>query len=100
MSKAKKSVLKVTMPDGSVWGVPVSVIAASRAAYYAPEFGGDLERSLKEDTLPLFAEDDYEVADWAANNMNWSDVSAVAKLISSGSVDFEDGWANGEKEVV
>lgn len=69
------------MPDGSKWGVPVEVIARNRAAYYAHEFDGDVERSLKEDTLPLFESDDYDVEDWASNNMNWSDVAQHAKKI-------------------
>lgn len=46
--------MTVEMPDGSKWGVPVEMIARSRAAYYANEFDGDVERSLAEDTLPLF----------------------------------------------
>lgn len=96
--------LRVTMPDGSRWDVPVSVIARDRAAYYAKrEFGGDVERSLAEDTWPLFAEDNYDILDWAANNMNWSDVKAHATRAPDRPqkpVDWEEGWCNGEKEIV
>ena len=94
-------VLEITMPDGSVWGVPVDVIARNRAENYAGEFGDDVGRSLAEDTGPLFDEDDYEIQDWAANNMNWDDVAAHAtKLREPPAPDYQEGWVNGEKRVV
>ena len=93
--------LTTEMPDGSKWGVPVEVIARSRAAHYAHEFYGDVERSMTEDTIPLFESDDYEVGAWAANNMNWSDVEAQAtKLQDAPAPDFQEGWVNGEKAVI
>jgi len=42
--------MTVKMPDGSVFGVPVEMVARNRAAHYAHEFNGDIERSLKERT--------------------------------------------------
>lgn len=95
--------LRITMPDGSKWDVPVMVIARDRAEYYADnddEFGGSYERSLKEDTIPLFESDIYEVESWAANNMDWGEVEDYAARMSEPSIDYEDGWANGEKEIV
>ncbi len=91
--------LHVTMPDNSVWAVPVSIIANHRAEYYASEFDGDVQRSLAEDTLPLFRADNYEIEDWAANNMNWSDVQHTARCVTPGGVDFDEGWSNGDKSV-
>ncbi|WP_312817212.1 hypothetical protein [Atlantibacter subterraneus] len=88
------------MPDNSVWAVPVQIIATNRADYYAKEFGGDIQRSLAEDTLPLFRASEYEIEDWAANNMNWSDVQHAARCVTPGEVDYDDGWVNGEKSVV
>ena len=96
-----KTTLEIQMPDGSVWGVPVMEIAKSRAAEYAAEFGGSIDRSLAEDTLPLFAADDFEIRDWAANNMNWSEVKHAAvqvrppKPLTDG--DFQEAWINGDK---
>lgn len=89
----------VTMEDGSKWAVPVRFIAEHRAKYFAGKDGALLEESLEEDTIPLFDEDDYEIHDWAANNLNFSDVNDVAKMISPPDVDYEDGWANGEYEI-
>jgi hypothetical protein len=95
--------LRVTMPDGSRWDIPVNTIARNRAENYKDEFDGDIERSLKEDTLPLFAEDEYEIKDWAANNMDWDDVREVAIPAPpkpTAKADYQEGWMNGEKKIV
>ncbi|HLP99171.1 MAG TPA: hypothetical protein VK149_12085 [Sideroxyarcus sp.] len=93
--------LSMTMPDGSKWGVPVDMIARNRAKHYAHEFEGDVERSLAEDTLPLFEADDYEIEDWAVNNMNWSDFCGNQKKLADASEpDWQDAWLSAEKEVV
>lgn len=90
----------VTMPNGEKWSLPVNVIAEHRAKHYAHEFDGDVEKSLKEDTAPLFEYDYYEIKDWARNNMNWSDVESSVTLISTNQVDYQDGWINGDAEVL
>lgn len=93
--------LSVRMPDNSLWHVPVEVIARNRAQHYAHEFGDDVEKSLAEDTIPLFTESSYDIEDWAANNMNWSDVLGQAfKVETEEEVDYQEGWINGDKEIV
>lgn len=92
--------MTVTMPDNSVWKIPTDVIARHRAAYFAKGHGITLEKSLELWTLPLFNEDPDEIEDWAENNMNWSDVQPHATMIRPGEVDYDDGWANGEKAFV
>jgi hypothetical protein len=89
----------VTMPDGSEWGVPIEVIARDRAAHYAHEYDGDVERSLQEDTYPLFLSDHYEIHDWAANNMNWEDVEPHSKRLTFADTDYQEGWCNGRHRV-
>lgn len=96
----KDKKLRVTMPDGSQYDIPVLIIATNRAWQYKHEFDGSLQRSLDEDTIPLFSDDDYEIEDWAANNMNWSDVAADARRVGSLDVDLQEGWMNGDKEIV
>jgi len=94
-------ILVIEMPDGSKWGVPVEVIARNRAAHYAHEFNGDAEQSMIKDTLPLFAADEYEVTEWASNNMNWSDVEVHAKKLQDAPIpDFQEAWINGQKTVI
>lgn len=98
--KIENAMLYVRMPDGSVWSVPVKEIAYNRAEYFAKEFGGDVIRSLKEDTIPLFEADVNEIKDWAEGNMDWSEVENVATIVSKANVDFDDGWLYGEKDIV
>jgi hypothetical protein len=93
-----RATMTVEFPDGSKWGVPVMEIAKNRAEYYKDEFGNNLARSLNEDTIPLFEGDDYEIEDWATNNMNWSDVKSFAFKVSDGTgPDMQEVWMNGEK---
>lgn len=111
--------MTVELPDGSVWGVPVEIIAKHRAEHYASEFGGGVERSLAEDTIPLFESDEYEIHDWVAQ-MIWSDfdghqvkvadaqtssdhlfelaLSAVGIRSDVRIVDFQSAWASGPKD--
>ncbi len=86
------------MADGSIWGIPVEMIARDRAAFYASEFDGDISRSLSEGTIPLFESDDYETKDWALNNMNWSDFNGHQVMLSGPEeIDFQKGWLEGDK---
>jgi hypothetical protein len=93
--------MTVTMPDGSVWGVPVELIALNRAKAYADEFDGDVERSLAEDTLPYFEEDaEYNIIDWAANQMNWCNFDGhQVKISDAPPPDFDEAWCSGEKGI-
>ncbi len=92
--------LRVTMRDGSMW-VIVKIIAENRAKYYAYEFDDDPQRSLDEDTLPLFESDDYEIEVWATNSMNWDDVRDQAvKVEDPRNVDYQEGWVNGETQII
>ncbi len=97
---ATTTMLTFFMPDGSKWGVHLDVIARHRAEAYAHEYGGDLARSLTEDTLPLFAADPAEAADWASNNMQWPDISPHAvKLAPAPVPDQKAIWGNLSKTV-
>jgi hypothetical protein len=94
--------LRVTMEDGSKWDVPAKIIAEDRARYYACEetkFSEKFNRVYEEE-LRYCLDDDYEIEDWAANNMNWVDVQAIAVKVSIKEVNFQEGWVNGEKEVI
>ncbi|MCM1564894.1 MAG: hypothetical protein NC238_02860 [Dehalobacter sp.] len=89
--------LRVTMPDQSKWDVPAKIIADNRAAYYAKI---DPETTYEEE-FEFTMTDDHELRDWAANNMDWDEVSEHAeKVIEETSIDFQEGWLNGEKVVI
>lgn len=85
------------MPDRSEWEVPAEIVAKDRATYYAKHdkdttYEGEFEYTMSSN---------FELLDWAANNMDWSDVSAHAVEVSAHeAVDFQEGWVNGYKEVI
>lgn len=94
------------MPDGSRWDVRADLIAANRSAYFAKHDqeseGADYAATYSRETEFVMA-NPVELIDWAANNMNWSDVEAGAKAappLPKPAVDFQDGWINGDKEIV
>lgn len=89
--------LRVAMPDGSRWDVPAQLVADSRDDHY---------REDNEDTIGFIRDgrlDEFDLLDWAASNMNWDDVAHAAVKVeepSPPSPDFQDGWVNGEKDIV
>ena len=94
-----KTNYKIKMSNGHEYKIPVAVIARDRAKNYAEEFDGDIERSLNEDTIPLFESDEYEIEDWAKNNMDWADVLPYAtRIYKSDDYDYEKGWVNAQVE--
>lgn len=98
---AKKQMMTIKQQDGSVWAVPVEIIARNRATHYASEYGGDVEKSLAEDTLPMFKDSSYEITDWASNQMDWSDFDGhQVKISDAPPLDFQEAWVNGEKDIV
>ena len=91
-----KKYLLVEMPDFSVWRVPVQVIADAMTDCYVEQCGADREEA-KAEIERLFTEDEYEIEDWAANNMDWDEVRAHAVQVKAGEVDYQEGWINGNK---
>lgn len=98
-TKITNAALHVTMSDGSVWAILVWDIAYHRAEYYAKDFDGDVIRSLNEDTIPLFEGDEFEIRDWAANNMDWKDFN-VTLVSPAPKPDYQDEWGDNDDKVV
>ena len=86
--------ITVTFSDGTVWEIPASVVAESRAKYYE-----EREPGCYEEEYDITIKDGMEMMDWAENNMNWSDVRSKAKKIQTKSADYEDEWTNADKEI-
>ena len=91
-----KKYLLVEMPDFSVWRVPVQVIADVYTDYYAERDGQDREK-VKAQTERLFTTYEFEIEDWAANNMDWDEIEPHAVRVSAGEVDYQVGWESGKK---
>lgn len=92
-----KNFIQIAMPTGHVYEIPTSVIANNRAnsmlAAHPDEFA-DLAAAL-EDTQGLFADDSWNIKEWAANNMNWDELQPHAKLIRF-KQDTDHQWYEGE----
>lgn len=92
-----KKYYQFTTSTGDVWRVPTMVIAKNRATYYAKKQKIDIEESLRNDTIPFFESDDFEIEDWARNNMDWSDVENHAEKLKSKGPDMQEEWVNPEE---
>lgn len=77
-----KTFIQLAFPTGHLYELPTSVIANNRAAcmrgLHAEEF--PTPESALEDTTELF-EDEYQVKDWALNNMNPDEYMPHARLV-------------------
>lgn len=92
------------MSNGSKWDVPFLIIASYRAKYYARKDSGktsgeEYERIYQAE-MKIGMEEEEMMVDWAENNMDWSDVKEYSSKFSDAEPDFQDGWVNGEKEVI
>ena len=97
--------LVVTMPDNSRWAISTKFIAKHRVRYYAKR-DSEMEGNDYDKTFDIeFAytlEDDYELVDWASNNMYWKDIADVAlRLADKPSwCDYGKEWTNVDKVVI
>ena len=96
--------LVVEMSDGTQWAIPAMVIVKDRAEYYAKEdvkWGcGEYDEIYKEEIIEAMS-DEYEITDWAANNMDWEDVwrHAIRLKTSPPEVNYHKEWTNAPKSV-
>lgn len=89
-------VVQVTFSDGSRWTFPAHVIADNRATYYAGRDGDTTYEAEYEYAI----NDDYELTDWALNNMNWEDVETSAtRAVDPLPIDYEDEWCNADIQI-
>ena len=92
----------ITMPDDSVWAVPVMFIAQHRAKFYAEQNEIPITESLEQDTVPLFVNKYYRIGEWARCQMKWFEVRRHATQVVDPTLDadYESGWANGPGKIV
>lgn len=106
MTEMKK--IRVTMPNGDKYDIPYDFVADVRAKYYAKkdsEEDGDDYNEVYKQEMEAANEDTYNVYDWLVNNMNWSDVAHVAKLVPRDNhflseKELTQGIMNGKKEII
>lgn len=78
-----KTFIQIALPTGHVYEVATRVVAESRAksmqALHSSEFP-TLEDAMA-DTTELFAEDTYQIKDWALNQMQPDELLSAARLV-------------------
>lgn len=96
--------LRVTMSDGSEWDAPAKLIANDRArCYCSREKLGNAKayNDLFQKEFDYAINNDAELLDWAAGNMNWLDVAMEAEQTKMpDDVDYQEGWVNGKKQII
>jgi len=93
----KKYYLKFS--DGSTWAVPIYTIMMNHAEYVASNNGQDPMVALENESIPFFEEDDYNIEDWAKNNMNWTDVVEHAVQVTKPTLDYQTEWMNSQVKI-
>jgi len=98
--------LIVTMPNRIRWSVPVCIIAEDRARHLAKRDSargyGTYDAVYAEEYANTLV-DEEELLDWAANNMNWSDVQPHALPhveLPVTDEELQDAWVNGDHEII
>lgn len=99
------TLVRVTMPDGSVWDIPARPIAEDRARYYAKK---DIDAGCATDFDAVFAkevayaleeDDGCEIVDWMRNNMDWP-FDGAAMITPPTPVDYASAWNDSTTRVV
>lgn len=92
--------LKIRFPNGDLFVIPARIIADNRAKYYSTIDGYDKGSIEWEEEIQNALNDEFEIYDWAGNNMNWADLVPYAKKIEDLSdYDYEDEWSEAKIEI-
>ena len=87
--------IAVNFSDGTTWEFPASVVAEGRARYYEGR-----EPGCYQEEFDYTMGSDYELLDWASNNMDWKDVLSCATLVDTKNLSkYADEWVNADREV-
>lgn len=92
-----KPFIRISMSNGMTFELATKAIADHRAKTMLeahPDEFKDLA-AANEDTIGLFTDDSWNIQDWAANNMNWSELEPHARMIRFTPPDMAQ-WHDGE----
>jgi hypothetical protein len=93
-------IIKIDMPDGSVWHVDTDIVAKHRAEYYSSlESNLTLKEKIFNEEYSYAMSNKYELIDWAKNNMNWDELHAV-KVQDAVEPNYEDLFCSASLNVI
>ena len=88
----------VTMPDGSLWEVPLFNIALDRAQRLDHLYEGDLNEAMRNEVSKDF-QTDALIINWLSDHMKWDDVKEFSELVGEPTHDYTNDWLNADKKV-
>lgn len=92
------------MEDGTIWDIPIEVIAKDYAYYLAYTDDADSYDVLDDEVISIFEEDHKEILEWLSGDMDWDAVESVAELVQpslfADPSTYNEGITNGFKEIV
>jgi len=93
---------RMTMSDGSIWDIPVKIIANNRADSLAHRFRNESRYLALVDTISVFEADYSEIRDWARTHMKWSLVKPWVKYVGNAGeqIDMDSEWATCDIKIV
>jgi hypothetical protein len=94
--------IRAVMTNGEVWEIDARPIAENRAKYYSvrdserPGLGSEpnmLPEDIYREEYEYTLSSDYEIMDWAQNNMNWDELLPHAKKVQDApAATFQSLW--------
>jgi len=96
----KEKCLKVRFANGDLFAIPARIIAENRANYYADLDGYELNSNEWAAEVITALNDEFEIEDWAGNNMDWKDLEPYAQRIDEDvEFDYDDEWPDADIEL-
>ena len=97
----KTKCLRVRFSNGDIFTIPARVIAENRADHYSSLDGYDKASNEWEAEVQNALNDEYEIYDWAGNNMDWKDLEPYSQREDQDfdEFDYEDNWTDAKIEV-
>lgn len=97
----KEKYLKVRFANGDLFAIPARIIAENRANYYADLDGYDLGSNEWEAEVITALKEEFEIEDWAGNNMDWKDLEPYAQRINENiEFDYNDQYPDADIELI
>ena len=93
--------LKIRFPNGDIFKVPASVIAKDRANYYADIDGYEIDSNDWLNEFELAMNDEFELKDWLAGNMDWCDLEPHATKVDEKGTEtyYENNFSEAKLEM-
>lgn len=77
------SQLLITLPNKEKFILPMIVVALNHANHFKNKFGMNLDRSLNDNSLPMFANEPHKAKRWLQDNMIWEDIELHVRKINN-----------------